>query len=57
MVPGWSEAQFINTIRTGTDPNGHALDPEAMPWPSISSALMDDELRGVYAYIRGLPPQ
>lgn len=44
-------------IRTGTDPSGHRLDPEQMPWEGFSAAFGDDELRAIYAYIRSLPQQ
>ncbi len=56
LVPKWSEADFIKTIRTGTDPTGHTLDPEQMPWKSYSTALTDDNLRALYMYIHSLPP-
>ena len=56
LVPKWSEADFIKTIRTGTDPTGHQLDPEGMPWKSFDKALTDDELRALYMYLHSLPP-
>jgi len=57
IVPGWTDAQFIATLRTGTEPSGHRLDPEQMPWEGFSAAFGDDELRAIYAYIRSLPQQ
>jgi hypothetical protein len=30
----WTEAEFIQTIRSGVNPHGHKLDPEFMPWQS-----------------------
>ncbi|MFN8474745.1 MAG: cytochrome c [Anaerolineae bacterium] len=56
LVPKWSEADFLKTIRTGTDPTGHQLDPDAMPWQSFNKALTDDELRALYMYLHSLPP-
>lgn len=56
LVPKWNEADFIKTMRSGTDPTGHALDPEQMPWKSYSTALTDDELRALYLYLHSLPP-
>jgi hypothetical protein len=50
----WTDAQFVATIRTGTNPEGRALKPELMPWPSFSAALTDEELRATYLYLRGL---
>ena len=54
IVPTWSTDQFVNTIRTGKDPNGLQLPPEMMPWPQFSAAWSDDELRAIDAYIRTL---
>ncbi|MGH2592675.1 MAG: LuxR C-terminal-related transcriptional regulator [Anaerolineae bacterium] len=31
VVTGWTQDQFITTMRTGVDPGGHALDPRQMP--------------------------
>jgi mono/diheme cytochrome c family protein len=59
LTPGgelgfWSEEDFINTIRTGTTPGGHPLDPEFMPWPSYSK-FYDDELKAIWLYLQSLP--
>ncbi|HET9587333.1 MAG TPA: cytochrome c [Anaerolineales bacterium] len=51
----WSEEQFIDTLRTGTTPGGHVLDPELMPWKEISEKATDDELKAIYMYLRSLP--
>jgi mono/diheme cytochrome c family protein len=51
----WSEEQFITTLRTGTTPGGHALDPELMPWKEISVRATDDELKAIYMYLQSLP--
>ncbi len=56
LVPKWSEADFIKTIRTGVDPTGHALDRDQMPWKDISAFATDDDLRGIYLYLHGLAP-
>jgi mono/diheme cytochrome c family protein len=55
VVPGWTDAQFISTIRTGTDPAGKTLNPDEMPWRSLSAVFTDDELRGIHTYLRDLP--
>jgi mono/diheme cytochrome c family protein len=47
----WTEAQFIQTIRTGVTPYGRRLVARYMPWPAIGK-LSDQELRGVYMYIQ-----
>ena len=54
LVPTWQEAAFVSFFRTGVDPNGRALDPDTMPWSDIGKAYQDDELRAIYAYIKGL---
>jgi mono/diheme cytochrome c family protein len=50
----WSEADFVQTIRSGTDPAGHALHP-FMPWRQ-NRRMSDDDLRAIYAFLRTLPP-
>jgi mono/diheme cytochrome c family protein len=59
LTPGgelafWTEAEFVNTMRTGTTPGGHKLDPDLMPWQSYSK-LHDDELRAIWFYLESLP--
>jgi mono/diheme cytochrome c family protein len=56
IVPRWTEAQFVQTLRTGKDPSGYTLRPDMMPWKNISAAYSDDELKAMFAYLRGLPP-
>ncbi|MCH8087301.1 MAG: hypothetical protein IIC81_05535, partial [Chloroflexi bacterium] len=51
---GWTDAQFINTIRTGTNPQGKLLDPEFMPWPRFTQ-MTDDELQAIWLYLQSLP--
>lgn len=38
-----SQEDFNRTMRTGTTPEGNALDPAQMPWP-ITELMTDDEL-------------
>lgn len=47
---GWSEEQFISTIRTGVTPFGTALDGEAMPW-EVYANMTDEELSAIWRYI------
>ncbi len=59
LTPGgevafWTEEQFINTIRTGTTPGGHQLDPKVMPWDFYRN-FHDDELKAIYAYLKTVP--
>jgi len=54
LIKGWTQEQFIKTIRTGVDPSGHQLKP-TMPWQTYTR--MDDvELAAVYEYMHNLPP-
>lgn len=59
LTPGgelgfWTEEQFINTIRTGTTPGGHKLDPKFMPWDYYQN-FYDDELKAIWLYLQSLP--
>jgi len=49
----WSASDFINTIRTGVAPSGHALDPHEMPWQEYSN-YNDDELTAIFIYLQSL---
>lgn len=58
LTPGgnigqWSEAEFINTLRTGLRPDGTAIN-SAMPWWVLAQQT-DDELGAIYRYLRSLP--
>jgi cytochrome c553 len=50
----WSEAQFIETLRTGITPSGHQL-KKVMPWKYFGQ-MTDDELKAVWLYLQSLPP-
>jgi mono/diheme cytochrome c family protein len=53
--PGfWTEEQFMNTIRTGTTPSGHKLDPTHMPW-DVYKLMTDDELKAIFMYLHSIP--
>jgi mono/diheme cytochrome c family protein len=51
-VAGWTEAEFINTLRTGVTPAGRKLSPE-MPADNVGQ-MSDEELRAIWAYIQSL---
>ena len=55
IVPKMSDVQFVNTIRSGTDPSGHQLNPDLMPWKTVSAAFDDNELKAVYLYLKSVP--
>jgi mono/diheme cytochrome c family protein len=53
-VKGWSEADFLRTMKTGLTPTGRQLNPEFMPWPQFARGS-DDDLRALHAYLISLP--
>jgi mono/diheme cytochrome c family protein len=53
LVKGWKLEEFVATMRTGVDPNGHQLG-EQMPWQPVGR-MGDEELRAVYGYLTHLP--
>jgi mono/diheme cytochrome c family protein len=52
LVKGWTFEEFVATMRTGVDPNGHQL-AKQMPWRPIGR-MSDEELRAVYEYLTHL---
>lgn len=50
----WTEADFVNTIKTGVTPHGHQLS-DNMPWKDFRN-MTDDELKAIWAYLQSLPP-
>jgi mono/diheme cytochrome c family protein len=52
LVKEWNFDEFLTTMRTGTDPNGHQLGKE-MPWQPIGR-MSDKELSAVYQYLTHL---
>lgn len=56
IVSQWSADQFVETMRTGTDPYGNDINPERMPWQEYANAFSDDELTAIYEYILSLAP-
>jgi cytochrome c553 len=53
-IGAWSEADFLQTLRTGKNPNGISLHP-FMPWREVGR-MTDDDLRAIYRYLRTLAP-
>ena len=54
-INGWSEADFINAIRTGVDKTGHRIADEM---PTFRYAGMsDDELKAIWLFISTAPPK
>ena len=53
-LANWSEEDFINTLRSGTTPEGKSLEPMYMPWPNIGK-FTDDELKALWLFLQALP--
>jgi mono/diheme cytochrome c family protein len=53
LVKQWTLNEFITTMRTGIDPNGHQLSKQ-MPWRPIGR-MDDEELAAMYEYLTHLP--
>ena len=52
-IKGWSEEDFITTMRTGVTPSGHQI-KDVMPWKYFGQ-MTDDELKAVWMYLQSLP--
>jgi mono/diheme cytochrome c family protein len=52
LVKRWKFEEFVTTMRTGVDPNGHQLGKQ-MPWRPIGR-MGDEELRAIYEYLTHL---
>jgi mono/diheme cytochrome c family protein len=53
-VGGWSEDNFIRTMRTGIAPDGDELDAEMMP-TRIIGLFSDEELQAIWLFLKSLP--
>lgn len=53
-IVGWTDQQFIETMRTGVNPAGKPLHP-FMPYKYLGR-LSDDELKAMFVYLRSLEP-
>ena len=52
--PGkWTEEQFINTLKTGSTPEGKKLDPTKMPWVAFKH-YSDAEMKAIFMYLRSI---
>ena len=52
--PGkWNDEQFIATLRSGTTPEGHTLNPAEMPW-TMAREFTDLELKALHLYLNSL---
>ena len=53
LVKGWKFEEFVATMRTGVDPNGHELGKQ-MPWQPVGR-MADEDIRAVYEYLTHMP--
>jgi mono/diheme cytochrome c family protein len=52
--PGkWTEEQFINTLKTGSTPEGKVLNPSEMPWVAFKN-YSEDEMKAIFIYLRSM---
>jgi len=49
----WTDEQFIQTLRTGTTPEGKTLKPSEMPW-TMAKEFTDLELKALHLYLNSL---
>jgi mono/diheme cytochrome c family protein len=52
-LANWNEAEFIQTVRTGINPSGVAINP-VMPWARYAS-MTDDDLKAIWAFLQSVP--
>jgi cytochrome c553 len=52
-VAFWSEADFINTLRSGVTPSGHVL-TDFMPWKDYGH-MSDEQLEAIWLYLGSSP--
>lgn len=54
-IGSWSEATFVQALKTGRHMGVARPILPPMPWQALSN-LTDEDLRAMYAYLRTLPP-
>ncbi|MFO7678725.1 MAG: hypothetical protein R6X34_01620 [Chloroflexota bacterium] len=54
-IGAWTEAEFLRAITEGVRPDGTLLDPELMPWETIS-LYTDEELVALWAFLQTVEP-
>jgi mono/diheme cytochrome c family protein len=54
-LAGWTQQDFMRTLRTGVTPAGKELNAVDMPWKSIGQ-MTDAELTAIWLYLQSLPP-
>lgn len=54
-IGAWSEARFVEALRTGRHHGGKREILPPMPWRNVAR-LTDDDLRSVWRYLTSIPP-
>lgn len=66
IVPQWTQEQFMTFFNTGKLPSGASVPTTAlsdgsmvprMPWTQVRAVSTDDDLKAIYTYLHGLPPE
>ncbi|MFU8817845.1 MAG: c-type cytochrome [Pseudomonadales bacterium] len=52
---GWTETDFVSSLRYGQLPDGRIMLNEFMPW-SMTASMTEAELTAIWLYLRSLPP-
>lgn len=50
----WTEAQFLQTLRTGITPDNRKLNPKFMPYEGFGQ-MKEEELKAIYLYLKSQP--
>ena len=53
-LSGWTEEDFVQTLRTGVAPDGEKLDGQEMPWLTFSR-FTDQEMKAIWLYLQSIP--
>ncbi|MEK6477486.1 c-type cytochrome [Catalinimonas sp. 4WD22] len=53
-LANWTEADFIQTLRTGKTPEGKVMQNEFMPW-QMTKEFTDEELKSLFLYLKAQP--
>lgn len=56
-LAGWSEEDFIRTIRTGVTPDGYGLQEPMAGALTALEQQTDEELAAIFMYLQSLPPK
>ena len=55
-LAGWTEDDFMKTLRTGVRPNGEPLKSPMAEMAKSAQQMSDLELRAIFTFLKSLPP-